>query len=484
VVGGAMRWLGAGAMAAAVVVTAVPPASAAGRQPPQSPATTGWQAQTAPVKGLDPAAGAEFGQGTSPSVVSCPAAGWCVSAGGYWTKTNDLYGLIETLSDGSWSARTAPTAGLNPAPSASPGGLPGLSCPEVGSCVAVGTYNDQAGKTDGQIDTLADGVWTAQTAPAASGTTQVHLSSVSCPAPGSCVAVGYDDNAADQLEGLIETLADGTWTATALPVGQLSPAPGTTLVLSSVSCPATGSCGAAGWYAPADAGERYGVLATLADGTWTAATAPLAGLNPPSKANPGVLLEHMACPRAGMCVAAGEYALATGMTAGLTETLSDGTWTPGAVPGAFAGLTSLACPAAGACVAFGNQYIARLAGGSWQISTLPVTGLHPAASSEYSVDGLSCPAAGSCEAFGRYTDVSDLEHGFLAKLTAQGWTARTAPIHGLKPFPDPTANPLQPPYQQSIDPGQIACPTVGTCVATGYYEDNAHANNGLIETEG
>ena len=482
--GGSMRWRSGWILAVAVLVAAAParPAVASAGGVPAADTTVVWRASTAPVAGLVPVPGATFGTGVFPAVVKCPAAGSCVSVGSYSTPSSDIHGLIETLSNGSWSALTAPTAGLNPAPSASPGGLGALSCPAAGWCVAVGSYNDQAGTDEGQIDTLANGSWTAQTAPAISGAKFVHLLAVSCPAKGSCVAAGDYEDASDNLHGLTETLANGTWTAATLPPSGLSPAAGTVLLLDAVSCPAVGSCAAAGWYEDA-AHARLGVIATLAGGTWTALTAPEAGLDPPPAANPVTLLDGVSCAKPGMCAVVGDYVNTSDREAGLTETLTDGTWTPAAVPGPADGLGSVDCPAAGSCDAVGDGYFAVLSGGTWQSGALPTAGLSPAAQSVYSVNAISCPAVGSCAAFGEYTDTSGLEHGYIAKLAGRTWTARTAPTGGLKPPPNPSANPTQPPYAQSINSGGIACPTASSCVAVGYYEDTASAFHGLIERQ-
>jgi len=483
-VGGSMTWRGGWIMAATVLAAAVAgvPAVASAAGTGAAATSVVWRASTAPVAGLAPAPGVTSGTGVFPSVVSCPAAGSCVSVGSYWDSSSDIHGLIETLSNGSWSALRAPTAGLNPAPSASPGGLRALSCPAAGWCVAVGYYNDQAGNNEGQIDTLANGSWTAKTAPAISGAKLTRLFAVSCPARGSCVAVGDYEDASGDTHGLTETLANGTWTAATLPPGGLSPAVGTVLLVDAVSCPAVGSCVAVGQYENA-AHATFGVIATLAGGAWTALTAPDAGLSPPPAANPLTRLEGVSCPKPGMCAVVGDYVNTSNQEAGLIETLTDGTWTPAAVPGPADGLTSVACPASGSCVAVGDGFSATLSGGSWQSGALPTAGLSPAGQSVYSVNAISCPAVGSCAAFGEYADTSGLEHGYIARLADGTWTARTAPTSGLKPPPNPSANPTQPPYAQSINSGGIACPTASSCVAVGYYIDTASAFHGLIERQ-
>jgi hypothetical protein len=482
-VGASMRWRGGWVLAAAVLVGAfaVGPAGASASGAPAAGTSVVWRASTAPIAGLSPAPGVTLGTGVFPNVVSCPAAGSCVAVGAYWDASENIHGLIETLSNGSWSALKAPTAGLNPAPSASPDGLGALSCPAVGWCVAVGYYNDQAGNNDGQIDTLANGSWTARTAPAISGAKTTRLFAVSCPAKGSCVAVGGYEDTSGNWHGLTETLANGTWTAATLPPGGLSPALGPLLVLYAVSCPAASSCVAVGLYEDA-AHARNGVIATLAGGTWTALTAPQTGLNPPP-VNPTTDLYSVSCRQPGACAAVGAY-VTSDHEYGLTETLTDGTWTPAAVSGPADGLLSVTCPASGSCDAVGDGYFATLSGGSWQSGALPTAGPSPAAQSVYAVNAISCPAIGSCVAFGEYTDTSGLEHGYIVKL-AHGttWTAITAPTSGLKPPPDPSVNGAEPPYAESINSGGIACPTTSSCVAVGNYEDTANAFHGLIERQ-
>jgi hypothetical protein len=469
-------------MAAAVMVAAVPAVPVAASDGGHLvTATTGWRAKTAPVAGLVPPPGVTSANGVFPATVNCPAASSCVSVGSYRDSSFNLHGLIDMLSNGTWSALTAPTAGLNPAASASPGGLAALSCPAAGRCVAVGSYRDQAGNDDGEIDTWANGSWTAQTAPAISGTTNVRLSGVSCPAAGWCVAVGSYENTAGNWRGLTETLASGAWTAATLPSGELSPPPGPVLALGAVSCPAAGWCVASGAYENA-ARDSHGVIATLAGGAWHALTAPEAGLNP-APGPPGVRLLGVSCPKPGMCAMTGAYVSTSNQEAGLTETLSKGTWTPAAVPGPPDGLSPVACPAANWCVAFGNWFMTTLSGGSWHNATVPTAGLNPAAQAVIRITSVSCPAAGSCVAFGMYTDTSGLEHGFTTKLAHGAWTATTAPTRGLRPPPNPTANPLQPPYAESITTGGIACPAIGACVAVGYYVDTAPAFHGLIESQ-
>lgn len=276
--------------------------------------------------------------------VSCPAPGTCVAAGSYDDQNSNPHGLIETLSNGAWTA-VVPPEPSNAVPSEN-GGLYGVACPAPGDCVAVGGYGDQRGIAQALTETLANGTWTPAEALTPGGPPGVNdsaaLLGISCPAPGSCVAVGYYGQSGGS--GLIETLSGGTWTPTAapLPAGQA----GTGIGLAGVSCSAPGNCVAVGSYTTGQDNVDHALIETLSGGIWTASTASLPA---------GIDLLAVACPAPGACVAAGE----TGNAHALLVTLADGTWTP-AKPrlpaGASAGesrLSGVACPADGTCVSTG-----------------------------------------------------------------------------------------------------------------------------------
>src|SRR6201999_599559 len=91
-----------------------------------------------------------------------------------------------------WAAAQAPL----PADAPAGGGpyswtLEDVTCAATGSCVAVGSYSNTgsgAGAEKPLIETLADGTWSASDDVAGAGLSS--LSWVDCTAPSSCVAVG------------------------------------------------------------------------------------------------------------------------------------------------------------------------------------------------------------------------------------------------------------------------------------------------------
>ena len=483
-------------------------AAAAGRSAPAARSaadTTGpaWAGSTAPVAGLTPAPTAPTGDGVVLGSVSCPAAGSCVAVGHYTSQTPQIVPLIETLSGGTWTATAAPATGLNP-PAGNLGvRLTKVSCAAVGSCVAVGTY-DVGNGVQTVIETLSGGSWAASTAPAPAADNDVELQALSCPSAGSCVAVGSYTDTANSIHGLIDTLSGGTWTAIAVPVSGLSPPAASNVVLRFVSCPVAGSCAAAGFYTDTS-GHRQGLLANLADGTWTAVTAPTSGLNPGPWTNPGLLFTSLSCPATGSCTAVGSYIDVSDQTDAVIATLAGGTWSAGTAPLsglnpppntraiAIARLDAVSCPAAGSCVAVGDYqdtsnnrdgFAETLSGGSWSAATIPMAGLVPTGLSVSSFTGISCPSAGTCTAVGTYQDASGqtaasgIEHGLLENLSAGTWTATAAPTVALEP---PQIYPSDP-SEEPVTLDNVACTAAGSCVAVGYYTDPAESLDGVIET--
>ena len=140
--------------------------------------------------------------------VSCPMADWCVAVGRYLSVSGNEQGVIESMSEGTWT----PTEVSLPSNASSyqPYGVLNnvVTCPTVSSCVAVGDYNDTSGGVHAVIDTLSGDSWTVAEAPLPStGTTLAQVTTlfaITCPVANTCVAIGsYGGN------GLIESLNGG-----------------------------------------------------------------------------------------------------------------------------------------------------------------------------------------------------------------------------------------------------------------------------------
>ena len=157
------------------------------------------------------------------NAVTCRAPGSCVAAGDYSSANYyRQYGLTEALSGGSWTPTSvaAPTA----AGSDQEVSLNGVACLTVNSCIAVGDNfsNNPTGGLPAEsqplMAVLMNGGWTTVEAPLPTDAVMTNhiatLSGISCPALGSCVATGGYTDANGNGQGLMETLANGTWRPT------------------------------------------------------------------------------------------------------------------------------------------------------------------------------------------------------------------------------------------------------------------------------
>ncbi len=249
--------------------------------------------------------------------------------------------------------------------------LEAVACPAAGSCVAIGSYVDASGESREMVLGQSRGAWTAARelvfSPASAG---VELSALACHTASSCVAVGSSRAAASssRSQPVVVSETAGVWGApvqVALPAG-VSGAENATF--SSVACPASGSCTAAGYYqleaADFNPPTDRAILAGESAGVWGAAGA--IALSPALSSAGGEQLKAVACPDLGACVAVGSYEDRDGDEHPLALGESHGAW-GAAVPivapanaggGASTSLEAVACPTHGACEAVG-QYDAH-----------------------------------------------------------------------------------------------------------------------------
>ncbi len=262
--------------------------------------------------------------------VSCAAPGWCVAVGNYVDGSGSFRALAEVLSGGSWSAQTLPQ------PSGTAAGVTSVSCPTIGSCVAVGHYTDSTGSERLLADTLSSGRWTAATPPVPPGSTVAYLQAVSCPVVGWCTAVGnFSSNGSG---GAFEETGFGpSWRVGTLPIpaGMLWPD------VDGLSCPGVDACVAVGWNNGTTGGS---IVDTLANNVWSTVSVPSSELISPA-------LEAVSCLSTTDCVA-----VSSSQTLDL-DILSGSTWTPQTIPNPPGVLSTVlegvSCAQTGSCVASG-----------------------------------------------------------------------------------------------------------------------------------
>ena len=339
-------------------------------------------------------------------MLTCPAVGNCVAIGRYPSASGGVTpGIVEEVS-GRWGSGTAVPL---PADAAVPAdaGLSSVSCPQAGSCVAVGSYLDTSGSEQPLLVEQVAGRWSAGTDPGLpSGAGKGSLSSVFCASTGNCVAFG--SYAAGYPWVLKE--AAGAWTVhrprtPTLPNG----APATNAA--AFSCSSLTRCTGIGLYAPAQSVGRPFVL-TYGSGSWSAAFVKL----PANASAEPASLQTVACPSIGNCSAVGTYTPADdGRPAVFFVDEISGRWqqavqarppTDGRDYQRFDHVGSIACQSAGNCTVYGNYevhsheagWIASEISGRWSRAITASVPLGANPSSE--LYSMSCGAPRNCVALG------------------------------------------------------------------------------------
>ncbi len=361
------------------------------------------------------------------SALSCWAAGQCVAVG----EADLAYGL--SLDGTTWSVDTPIVGGPPQA------GLTSVSCPASAFCVAVGQFYDDTGDSRAVMETWNGARWSATTPPASAGQPP-WLSDVSCPQVGRCVAVGG---------GLLDTLAGGAWTPTAVAPTTGASSPN----VSSVSCTSAASCVAVGW--ETRAGKLAPLVEVLATGTWHASVAPIHAST----------LGSISCWAALRCVALGQAATAGGNSVTRAELLDDARWTTAGLPlpkgTVQPSLDSVACSSARSCLIVGSYYAgANAATPSAILESGPAAGPWRATAWRGVVGGLfsvGCNRSMRCVAIGEPPTYSPHQYDpgepiLYVRTTAGRWSRTHVAV---------------PSGQDWITLAAGTCPPSGSCVAVG-----------------
>ena len=165
-----------------------------------------WTAQEAP---LPSDAGAQ--PDTTFKDVSCPTNGWCVAVGGYMDTSGNIRSMFDVLSGGRWTATETPLP---------PGSVPRIG-DDLGVLPARGVlhrgtlfYYNGSGNQFGLIDTLSNGTWSQQVAPQTSDATtnqMAELLTVSCPTTNFCGAGGNYQTSAGGTQVEVLQESNGAW---------------------------------------------------------------------------------------------------------------------------------------------------------------------------------------------------------------------------------------------------------------------------------
>lgn len=430
------------------------------------------------------------GKNAELQATACPAAGDCVALGRYVNGSGRTQGLIETETNGAWTASELDLHGLASAYYLDPQ-TTALACSSVGNCAGVGTFLDGSTHDQGLLETETNSAWTASEVNLSSlgayANPEVELDSVSCPSDGNCVAVGRYYDSSGYRQGLLVTETNGTWSASRATLTGLGAATEPLITLTSVSCSGTQSCVAVGAYENA-ANHYLPLILTDAAGTWTAASVDLSAL-PSLDTDPAAQLVSVSCASAGNCGAVGEYTDASYADKSLLVTESGGVWSKASVatPPADAGATDpvfpsgISCATPGNCTAVGTYY----GGSPAALEGFELTQTNgvwaPAAETILvgegfyggGLDSVACPSAGNCTAAGTYITADKTVQAIILRETSGTWSSSTVQI-GAGISYDPYAG------------ASVACSASGYCDASGYQtpDDGSTLTSFLLNAPG
>lgn len=255
--------------------------------------------------------------------------------------------------------------------------------------------------------------------------------------------------------------------------------------LATVDCQRGGECVAGGGYeSRAGSGIReQPMIVTESRGRW--ARARELALPSPKQG----YLASIDCTGPGSCMAAGDYIVPAGNSAGFVVTESRGRWGPvrrlfpprNATIGARFSVNALFCPQAGSCAAVGwyhdsrgaETWVATETRGKWQAAReIRPPATSPASNRFADPSSIACPRAGACVAVGSYQDVSGTLRAFAVSQSGGGWrpAVQVRPPGNAARFPDANL-------------ASVSCPSGGACVAAGDYAATAPPQQAMIATE-
>ncbi|HET9060262.1 MAG TPA: hypothetical protein VFN61_10105 [Acidimicrobiales bacterium] len=367
-----------------------------------------------------------WGAGPSPEAlvfmngISCASSRFCAAVGQYQDADGALSGLVDVLWKGQWRAYAPPEPqkdGLGAGPGVAGNAANNYSevdaatCPKVGWCLVAGNYSDTAGVRSGLLDTFADGHWSAQVAPE--------------PAK----------NAAGEVPGEVQTHTG----------------------LLDVQCVGTQFCVGVGQYNDA-VGKTYGLIDTYSGGKWTGIDAPEPSGRTPigtvrgTDNNGGQFaqLNAVSCSSTTSCVAVGDYEDVNQTRWPLIDTWDGKSWTASLAPE----------PLNKAAISAARKRGASLYGGYGFLQ------------------GVSCTPRGTCTAVGQWADGTARIHALVDTLTSGAWRAATAPLP-LRDLSGQGAATAAGNAEAFLL--RVACPLPSYCIGAGDYRDRLGKETGLLD---
>lgn len=366
------------------------------------------------------------------------------------------------------------------------GEVKSIVCSSPGNCTAVGEFTNAGTYPQAFTMSSTNGVW-SEARPVEFGSGVRYLSNesdvidVACASVGTCAAVGNFQDVNDRTQAFITTSTNGAWSQAApvvFPNGVLYSIP--RVRFTSVACASVGNCTAVGYYWSANGSDKPFTI-TSAAGSWGAPTT----VDFPSGTIPTVydaVARKVSCSSAGNCTAVGYYYRANGVYEAFTVTSTNGIWAPAQTVvfppntlnvNAEAELSDVSCVSDGDCTAVG--YFANTAGeylGFTVTSSAGQWGITQSQPPDHMLDGVSCASAGHCTAVGNFRNSNGRTQAYTITSTDGQWGA-PVPVTFAAGVQNaaPTAR---------LD--KVSCGSAGSCTAIGYFINTAGDTEGFTVT--
>jgi hypothetical protein len=339
--------------------------------------------------------------------VSCVSRLSCVAVGQRVTTSNRDLNFAESWNGSKWRTLPQPP---------SPGSLDGLlavSCTGPTACIAVGGYVEGT-KPSARSLALAERwngrAWTVL--PVRDPGPSINLlTTVSCTAADSCVAVGWYGS------GDLSPLLAEHWNGSSWQLMKTKATP--TVQWSGLSCATAASCVAVG------SSQGPGSTAGLVTAVWNGAAWQPA--DAPAPAGRFVGLASVSCASAAGCIAVGNYVTIAGAPKTLAEAWNGRRWrelaalTPAGTRGG-AGLHGVWCVRPDSCVAIGGADQVLLSeewnGHAWRMTRAKG---EPGTDVASNLLGISCWQARGCMAVGDYFGLSGVVYPLAEDWNGTAW---------------------------------------------------------------
>ncbi|HUA74914.1 MAG TPA: hypothetical protein VL988_09185 [Solirubrobacteraceae bacterium] len=364
-----------------------------------------------------------------------------------------------------------------------------VSCPAAGSCSAVGSYETDPTHSLPMAITKLNATWQQATAiplPADADTYEqprAQLERVSCSAPGYCAAIGEYEDSHGEVQAMAASETAGTWgAATEIQMPENASygqvAPNT--LFNSISCSGPDDCAAVGHYYEGGNQKRRGMFATSTDGTWQA-QATRAQLPEPTVEEPGANLASVSCWAPGSCSAVGYFKASVTPTTwrALVISESGGVWSAAAQPPLPAG-KQVEEDELDSIVCLGASYC-EAAGTSFDGGyTYGLAATQRNGSWEQGTE-LAPPPGATHELYGGLVACADESRCFTAGNGPfnEGWVATLTGGHPGSEELLALPGATEQPHWKLRD---VACTPAAECAAVGNYEEGPEQTHPLLMT--